>query len=74
MLFKIFSICAPRNDKSDCSLVDLDSVLQTVADEFCDLGHHVTYHGGGRKWSSDPLRCAAHFHQSRRKRDASREP
>ncbi|RNJ49116.1 ATP-binding protein [Methylocystis hirsuta] len=50
MLFKNLQyLRAEGDDKSDCSLVDLDSVLQTVADEFCDLGHHVTYHGGGRQ-------------------------
>jgi signal transduction histidine kinase len=50
MLFKNLQyLRAEGNDKSDCSLVDLDSVLQTVADEFSDLGHHVTYHGGGRQ-------------------------
>ncbi|MGD9657804.1 MAG: ATP-binding protein [Methylocystis sp.] len=40
---------AEGDDSSDSSLVDLDSVLQTVADEFCDLGHNVTYHGDGHK-------------------------
>ena len=50
MLFKNLQyLRAEGDDKSDCSLVDLDSVLQTVADEFCDLGHHVTYHGGGHQ-------------------------
>lgn len=29
-------------------LVDLDSVLQTVSDQFSDLGHDVSYEGGGR--------------------------
>ena len=32
----------------DKRLIDLDSVLQTVSDQFADLGHDVTYHGGGR--------------------------
>ena len=27
-------------------LIDLDSVLQTIADEFADLGHDVSYSGG----------------------------
>jgi signal transduction histidine kinase len=50
MLFKNLQyLRAEGDDKSDCSLVDLDSVLQTVADEFCDLGHHVTYHGDGHQ-------------------------
>ncbi len=51
MLFKNLQyLRAERDDdKSDSSLIDLDSVLQTVADEFCDLGHHVTYHGDGHK-------------------------
>ncbi|TLG78195.1 ATP-binding protein [Methylocystis sp. B8] len=50
MLFKNLQyLRAEGDDKSDCSLIDLDSVLQTVADEFCDLGHNVTYHGDGHK-------------------------
>lgn len=40
---------AEGDDASDCSLIDLGSVLQTVADEFCDLGHNVTYHGDGHE-------------------------
>ena len=48
MLFKNLQyLRAEGDDTSDSSLVDLDSVLQTVADEFCDLGHDVTYHGDG---------------------------
>jgi signal transduction histidine kinase len=31
------------------SLIDLDSVLQTVSDQFVDLGHDVTYRGGSRQ-------------------------
>ena len=50
MLFKNLQyLRAEKDDKSDSSLIDLDSVLQTVADEFCDLGHNVTYHGDGHK-------------------------
>ncbi|MGD9545130.1 MAG: ATP-binding protein [Methylocystis sp.] len=50
MLFKNLQyLRAEGDDKSDSSLVDLDSVLQTVADEFCDLGHDVTYHSEGHQ-------------------------
>ncbi|MFT4096177.1 MAG: ATP-binding protein [Rhodoblastus sp.] len=37
-----------RGEQSDAgvSLIDLDSVLQTIADEFADLGHDVSYSGG----------------------------
>lgn len=50
MLFKNLQyLRAEGDDKSDSSLIDLGSVLQTVADEFCDLGHDVTYHGDGHK-------------------------
>ena len=37
-----------RGEQSDASvgLIDLDSLLQTVADEFADLGHDVSYAGG----------------------------
>ncbi|MBM3552034.1 MAG: HAMP domain-containing protein [Alphaproteobacteria bacterium] len=50
MLFKNLQyLRAEGDDTSDCSLVDLDSVLQTVADESCDLGHQVAYHGDGHK-------------------------
>jgi signal transduction histidine kinase len=37
-----------RNAPEKC-LIDLDSVLQTVSDQFADLGHDVTYRGGGRQ-------------------------
>lgn len=50
MLFKNLQyLRAEADDKCDTSLIDLDSVLQTVADEFCDLGHNVTYNGDGHK-------------------------
>jgi signal transduction histidine kinase len=50
MLFKNLQyLRAEGDDTSDSSLIDLDSVLQTVAHEFCDLGHDVTYHGDGHK-------------------------
>ncbi|MFO1101677.1 MAG: ATP-binding protein [Methylocystis sp.] len=50
MLFKNLQyLRAEGDDKYDISLIDLDSVLQTVADEFCDLGHNVTYHDDGHK-------------------------
>jgi signal transduction histidine kinase len=31
------------------SVIDLDSVLQTVADQFADIGCNVVYEGGGRQ-------------------------
>lgn len=37
---------AEKDERSDRSLIDLDSVLQTVANEFSDLGHDVKYLGG----------------------------
>ena len=37
-----------RGEQADAGvgLIDLDSVLQTIADEFADLGHEVSYAGG----------------------------
>ena len=35
-----------EGEKSDHSIIDLDSVIQTVTDEFIDLGYNITYHGG----------------------------
>lgn len=37
---------AEQEERSDRSLVDIDSVLQTVANEFSDLGYDVRYFGG----------------------------
>lgn len=37
---------AEEDGKTDYSLIDLDSVLQTVANEFCDMGYTVRYAGG----------------------------
>ena len=50
MLFKNLQyLRAEGDDKVDCSLIDLDSVLQTVANEFCDLGYNVKFHGGNHQ-------------------------
>lgn len=37
---------AEEDSKADYSLIDLDSVLQTVTNEFSDLGYAVRYAGG----------------------------
>lgn len=49
MLHKNLQYLRAESDRSDYSLIDLDSVLQTVTDQFCDIGHDVVYHGGGRQ-------------------------
>lgn len=50
MLYKNLQyLRAEGDDKVDSSLIDLDSVLQTVTNEFCDLGHHVKFHGGNHQ-------------------------
>lgn len=47
MLFKNLQYLKAEEDhRSDYALIDLDSVLQTVANEFCDMGHVVRYAGG----------------------------
>lgn len=46
MLYKNLQYLRAESDKSDRSLIDIDSVLQTVSDQFCDLGHDVRYSGG----------------------------
>jgi signal transduction histidine kinase len=47
MLYKNLQyLRAEADGKADRSLIDLDSVLQTVANEFSDLGHQVDYRGG----------------------------
>ena len=50
MLYKNLQYLRAEEDgKTDHALVDLDSVLQTVANEFCDLGHNVKFLGGGHQ-------------------------
>lgn len=49
MLRKNLQHLRAESDKSDYSKIDLDSVLQTVADQFSDIGRNVAYCGGGRQ-------------------------
>lgn len=49
MLHKNLQYLRSESDKSDYRLVDLDSVLQTVADHFSQTGKRVRYRGGGRQ-------------------------
>jgi signal transduction histidine kinase len=49
MLRKNLEHLRAESDQSDYSLIDLDSVLQTVADQFGEMGYKVTYFGGGRQ-------------------------
>jgi signal transduction histidine kinase len=49
MLYKNLLHLRDARNAPERSLVDLDSVLQTVSDQFADLGHDVTYRGGGRQ-------------------------
>jgi signal transduction histidine kinase len=46
MLRKNLEHLRAESDRADYSLVDIDSVLQTVADQFADLGYKVNYRGG----------------------------
>ena len=46
MLYKNLQHLRDANSAPDRGLIDLDSVLQTVSDQFADLGHDVTYRGG----------------------------
>jgi len=55
MLHKNLQHLRAESDKADFSLIDLDSVLQTVADQFYDIGHEVTYRGGGRQMVTGSL-------------------
>ncbi len=48
MLRKNLEHLRPESDRADYSLIDIDSVLQTVADQFVDLGYKVRYRGGAR--------------------------
>ncbi|PPD44033.1 MAG: histidine kinase [Methylocystis sp.] len=49
MLKKNLQHLRAEGDRSDYSLIDLDSVLQTVADQFADIGHKVRYQGGSHQ-------------------------
>ena len=46
MLYKNLQHLRSEGRATQRSLVDLDSVLQTVCDQFTDLGHDVAYSGG----------------------------
>ena len=46
MLYKNLQHLRDAKSTPDRGLIDLDSVLQTVSDQFVDLGHDVTYRGG----------------------------
>lgn len=45
MLRKNLEHLRAGSDRADYSLIDIDSVLQTVADQFVDLGYKVHYRG-----------------------------
>lgn len=49
MLHKNLVYLRGEQASADMGLIDLDSVLQTIADEFADLGHEVSYSGGQRQ-------------------------
>lgn len=49
MLRKNLQHLRSESDKSDYTLIDLDSVLQTAADQFADIGNRVSYQGGDRQ-------------------------
>jgi len=46
MLYKNLQHLRDAQHAPGRGLIDLDSVLQTVSDQFIDLGHDVTYNGG----------------------------
>jgi signal transduction histidine kinase len=46
MLYKNLQHLRQRRQAHEQVLIDLDSVLQTVSDQFIDFGHDVTYRGG----------------------------
>lgn len=48
MLYKNLLYLRDERYRRAHGLIDLDSVLQTVSDQFSDLGHDVSYEGGGR--------------------------
>jgi signal transduction histidine kinase len=49
MLRKNLQYLRAESDQADHSLIDLDSVLQTVVDQYAEMGHSVAYYGGGRQ-------------------------
>lgn len=49
MLHKNLLYLKGEQESAERSLIDLDSVLQTIADNYADLGHTVIYTGGGRQ-------------------------
>ncbi|CAN2534136.1 Adaptive-response+sensory-kinase+SasA [Methylocapsa aurea] len=49
MLYKNLLFLREERYRHTQEVVDLDSVLQTVADQFADLGHDVAYEGDGRR-------------------------
>lgn len=49
MLYKNLLFLREERYRHTHEIVDLDSVLQTVADQFADLGHDVAYEGDGRR-------------------------
>lgn len=55
MLHKNLQHLKTESDKSDHSVIDIDSVIQTVADQFSDVGHKVVYRGGGRQMVAGSL-------------------
>ncbi len=55
MLRKNLQHLRAQSDRSDHSLIDLDSVLQTVTDQFADIGHNVRYSGGGHQMITGSL-------------------
>ncbi|MDE2364799.1 MAG: HAMP domain-containing protein [Hyphomicrobiales bacterium] len=46
MLYKNLMYLRGEEQEAERSLIDLDSVLQTIADQYSDLGHAVVYEGG----------------------------
>jgi signal transduction histidine kinase len=46
MLYKNLQHLRDANRQPERGLIDLDSVLQTVCDQYADLGHDVVYRGG----------------------------
>ena len=46
MLHKNLMYLRGEQEDAERSLIDLDSVLQTIADQFADMGHTVVYQGG----------------------------
>lgn len=49
MLHKNLVYLRGEKESTGAGLIDLDSVLQTIVDEFSDLGHEIGYAGGQRQ-------------------------